>query len=194
MIKVGITGGIGSGKSVVATLFRLYGIPVYMADEESKKLLDTSACIKNKLRHLLGDDIYTEQGLDRKRLASLIFNDAALLEEVNGIIHPEVRSHFADWTLRQGGAICSIESAILFESGFDELVDKVLTVYAPLELRLARVQKRDNSPVETIMHRVNSQLSDEIKKERSDFVVYNDDRHALIPQVERLVGLLNNPG
>lgn len=187
MIKIGVTGGIGSGKTVVTTLLEVMGIPVYIADEQSKRLTDTSPIIKEKLIALFGPDIYTPKGLNRGLLASYIFNSAEDLRKVNRIIHPEVNRHFLDWVDQQPGDLCAIESAILFESGFDRIVDFSLMVYAPVELRIERVGKRDGATREEIEKRINSQLSDEIKKERSSFVVFNDNTHPLIPQIQEIL-------
>lgn len=192
MIKIGITGGIGSGKSVVASLLRIQGVPVYVADTESKILIDTSPSIKEKLTALLGNDLYTEKGVDRKLLASHIFNNPNYLRQVNAIIHPEVDRHFAEWTQKQTADICAIESAILFESGFDKVVDKSLMVYAPLELRIRRAMTRDRASREDIVRRIGNQLPDETKKDRSDFVIFNDDKQALLPQTEKLLQSLQN--
>lgn len=183
MIKIGITGGIGSGKSVVSELFTTLGIPVYIADTESKRLVNTSATIRKKLTGLFGNDLYTKTGIDRKKLASLIFNNPDLLKTVNGIIHPEVYLHFKDWTQKQRGKLCGIESAILFESGFARNVDTTVCVYAPESLRISRVKSRDDIPEELVRQRMKNQLPDEIKKEKSDYVIYNDETKALIPQV-----------
>lgn len=191
MIKLGITGGIGSGKSVVGELLSLYGVPVFIADTEAKILTNTSTEIRTELIKLFGDDLYTETGLDKKKLASYIFNNQKLLQTVNRIIHPEVGRSFRAWVDRQKGGICAIESAILFESGFDALVDKTLSVYAPEEIRIRRVAGRDRISEETIRQRMKNQISEEIKKERSDFVIYNDDHTALIPQVHTVLSSLN---
>ena len=192
MIKLGITGGIGSGKSVVATIFQLYGIPVYIADEESKKLTDTSPLIREKLQKLCGSKIYKDSKLDKKQLASIIFNNADMLLEVNGIIHPEVNKSFLNWVCRQTNTICAIESAILFESGFDKIVDRTLTVYAPIDIRLERIQKRDNVPLEAIKKRIDSQLSDEIKRDRADYIIINDNKTPLIKQVSDIITSLSS--
>lgn len=192
MIKLGITGGIGSGKSVVASLLSLRGVPVYVADTESKLLTDTSPLIREKLTALLGNDLYTNTGLNRKLLASKIFNNPDCLRQVNSIIHPEVNRHFAEWTHKQVAVICAIESAILFESGFDKVVDKSLMVFAPLELRIERAIARDQVSREEVVRRIGNQLPDEIKKDRSNFVIYNDDRQALLPQVDKLLTYLQN--
>ncbi|MDR0429846.1 MAG: dephospho-CoA kinase [Tannerellaceae bacterium] len=184
MIKIGLTGGIGSGKSVVAVLFGIMGIPVYMADEESKQLTQASAVIREGLIDLFGERIYPGGVLDKNYLASLIFTDAEYLRRVNAIIHPEVNRHFLAWAMSRETALCAIETAILFESGFDKSVDVSVMVYAPLGVRIQRVTARDNTSYEEVARRVKSQLPDETKKERSDYVIYNDGKQALIPQVE----------
>lgn len=190
MIKIGITGGIGSGKSIVATLLGLSGVPVYIADEESKRLTDNSPVIKEQLISLFGGDLYAGGKLDKRLLASHIFNNPGALKQVNAIIHPEVNRHFHEWVARQDTPLCAIESAILFESGFDKVVDIRLMVYAPLELRIERASRRDTVAREEIERRIQNQLPDEEKKDRSDFVVYNDGKQALIPQVGRIIGEL----
>lgn len=193
MIKIGITGGIGSGKSVVASLLALYGVPVYIADEESKWLTNTSPVIREGLIALLGREIYTDQGLDKKSLASRIFSDPELLKRVNSIIHPEVDRHFSAWVERQTTPLCAIESAILYESGFYKAVDASLMVYAPKELRIERALSRDTVSRKEIERRINNQMPDEEKKERSDYVIYNDGKRALIPQVGGLIRHLLSP-
>lgn len=190
MTKIGITGGIGSGKSVVASLLEIYGIPVYIADEESKLLTATSPVIREKLIALFGTDLYTSDGLNKKRLASFIFGNPDSLKQVNAIIHPEVNRHFLAWTKRQTSQFCALESAILFESGFNNTVDISLMVYAPQEIRLQRALKRDDVAREEIERRIQSQLADEIKKERSDYIIYNDDTQALIPQIAKFIAYI----
>lgn len=193
MIKIGITGGIGSGKSVVATLLRLYGIPVYIADEESKRLTNSSPVIRRALVDLVGEAVYDADGkLDKPRLANFIFGQPDHLARVNAIIHPEVNRDFLDWSERQEKAFCAIESAILFESGFDRIVDVKLMVLAPLEIRLERAIARDHALREALERRIKSQMADEEKALRSDYVIHNDDRQALIPQVENFIGWLKN--
>jgi dephospho-CoA kinase len=193
MIKVGLTGGIGSGKSVVASLFTVFGVPVYIADTESKQLTNTSPLIREQLTALFGEGIYGDEGIDRKRLASLIFGDATLLQKVNAIIHPEVYAHFSAWANRQSSDICVIETAILFESGFDRKVDASVLVYAPLAVRMERVLMREAAITrEEITGRMNHQLSDEKKREMSTYVLYNHDSQALIPQAERLIARLRS--
>lgn len=187
MIKIGITGGIGSGKSVVASLLELSGIPVYIADTESKKLTTTSPVIREKLTALFGTDLYTTAGLNKQLLASHIFGNPDCLKQVNAIIHPEVNSHFAAWAERQHTEICAIESAILFESGFNQTVDSTLMVYAPLEIRICRALQRDTASRKEIERRIQNQLPDEEKKKRCDYVIINDNKQALLPQTNDFI-------
>ena len=186
MITIGITGGMGSGKSIVAALLKVYGIPVYDADSESKRLLLTSPTIRRGLTDLLGADIYSPDGttLRRARMASLIFADPNLLTRVNAIIHPEVGRDFDAWRARLTTSICAMESAILFESGFDRRADLRLMVYAPEAIRLQRVMARDNATEATARQRMQRQWPDERKIALSDAVITNDGQAALIPQVE----------
>ena len=183
MIKIGITGGIGSGKSVVAALLELSGIPVYIADTESKLLTATSPVIREKLVALFGEELYTADSLNKRQLASHIFGNPERLGQVNAIIHPEVNRHFLAWVERLNTPVCAIESAILFESGFNRIVDTTLMVYAPMEIRIGRILERDSVSREEIIRRIESQLPDEVKKEKSDYVIFNDGEQALLPQI-----------
>ena len=185
MITIGLTGGIGSGKSAVGSLLELYDMSVYIADEESKQLLASSPLIREQLTAILGSSIYDADGLNRRLMASLIFNDAKLLEQVNAVIHPQVALHFKQWLSRQTATFAVLESAILFESGFNHLVDIRILVYAPCELRIKRVMARDGITANEVIQRMQYQIPDEKKKILSDYVIYNDDTHALIPQIER---------
>ena len=187
MIKIGITGGIGSGKSVVAQLLSVHGIPVYIADDESKKLTNTSPVIRERLIHLFGPDIYTPEGLNKPALAKAIFGNKDLLLQVNQIIHPEVNKHFQTWSEHQPQHGCAIESAILFESGFNKIVDVSLMVYAPLEIRIQRALQRDHSTEEALRKRIESQVSDEDKKLWADYIITNDGKQPLLPQVEKFL-------
>lgn len=187
MTRIGITGGLGSGKSVVAKLLQIYGVPVYIADDRSKQLTNSSPAIREGLIGLFGETLYPEGQLDKKRLAGFIFNDPKALQAVNAIIHPVVNQDFHAWTEAQQTPFCAIESAILFESGFDKSVDLSLMVYAPLELRIQRGLARDAVSREALLARIEKQMPDEEKKRRADYTIYNDNRQALIPQVERFL-------
>lgn len=187
MIRIGLTGGIGSGKSIVASLLQTYGIPVYIADLESKKLLQTSTVIREQLIILLGETIYDGNILNRKRMASLIFNDAQLLKKINNIIHPEVAFHFNTWVKQQNTEFTVLESAILFESGFNHYVDVSLMVCTPIELRIKRTVMRDKMTEAEVLQRIKNQLPDDKKKEFADYVINNDEIQALIPQIEKIL-------
>ena len=194
MIKIGITGGIGSGKSVVASLFQLLGVPVYIADEESKRLTNQSMTIRRQLIAHYGEAIYTAEGLNKPLLAAKIFQDPAQRRIVNGIIHPEVKHHFEAWAAQQETPLCAIESAILFESGFDQVVDTHLMVYAPKASRIERATARDAASREAIQQRIESQMADEEKRELADHLIYNDNQQPLIPQVTALIARLTAKG
>ena len=191
MNKIGITGGIGSGKSVVSDLIVMAGIPVYAADDESKRLINTSSDIRQKLTNLIDEALYVDGKLDRRRLASIIFNDEAMLKQVNGIVHPAVMLDFKTWAEKQATGYCAIETAILYESGFDREMDVVVMVYAPIELRLTRAMQRDGASEAEVLRRMNRQLPDELIKEKADVVIINDDIQPLIPQIEHFVQMLS---
>jgi len=184
MLKLGITGGIGSGKTTVCKLFELLGIPVYYSDEESKKLLAENGAVKEQVVALFGNSILDEEkNIDRKKLASLVFNNKEQLEKLNAILHPAVGIHFEQWLKKQNAPYILKEAAILFESGANKQVDKVITVVAPLDLKIQRTMKRDGATKEAILSRMQLQLNDEEKVKRSDFVIQNDEQNLLIPQV-----------
>ena len=185
--KIGITGGIGSGKSVVSDLLRLQGVPVYNADTASKSLLVTDEKLISSLEVLLGEDIYQGGVLDKKRMASLIFSDKELLEKVNALIHPAVIADFERWANRQKASLLACESALIFESKMNTLFDAVVMVYAPESVRLRRAMLRDTATEEQVKARIQNQLSDEVKKSISDYVIVNDDKQALLPQLKELL-------
>ncbi|MFV0536959.1 MAG: dephospho-CoA kinase [Dysgonomonas sp.] len=193
MIKLGITGGIGSGKSTVSEIFSLCGVPVYIADVESKRLVSTSPLIKEKLIVLFGEDLYKNNVLDKALLASHIFNNKDKLEKVNAIIHPEVKKDYERWLDKnKHHKIVAQEAAILFESGFNKLMDKVVMVYTPLELRIQRTMVRDNVSYEKVLERIQNQMPDEEKVKLSDFVIVNDGAGSLIEQVQNVIQQLEN--
>lgn len=194
MIKIGITGNIGSGKSVVCEVLKLHGIPVYDADKGAKKLNDSSPVIRENLIHYFGKEIYTEENkLDKKKFAQIIFNNPEKLSLANSIIHPEVAKDFTSWaSSKKKYSLVALETAILFESNFQQYVDKTITVYAPRELRIARASQRDQIPIEKIKEREKNQIPNEIKIKMSDFVIYNDDKHSLIAQISDLLNILGH--
>lgn len=184
MIRAGITGGIGSGKSTVAKIFALLGVPVYAADFTAKLILDEKEVIK-KIAAFAGGEVVDGSGkIDRKKLAALVFNDSEKLALLNGIVHPAVGRHFDDWCARQKNVPYILkEAAILFESGAYRQVDPVITVTAPLALKISRTMQRDHLSQEEVEARMNNQISDAEKIKRSQYVVRNDEQSLLIPQV-----------
>jgi dephospho-CoA kinase len=188
---IGLTGGIGSGKSTVSRLLEIMEIPVYAADTESKKLVDISPRIREQLSAKFGLQLYRDGGLDKAMLASLIFGNKENLQFANSVIHPAVFEDFRNWAEKQNNvSFVVIESAILFDSGFNKSVDITVNVSTPLEVRIRRVEQRDHVSRESIQARINSQISEEERNRLSDFTIFNDDTHALLPQVENLVNFL----
>lgn len=189
IIKLGVTGGIGSGKSLVCQLLEVMGIPVYISDEETKQLMVTDPFIRKELIALLGEEVYTEGALNKTLLASYLFSSPEHARQINGIVHPRVKDDFRRWAQEQAphAAVVGIESAILIEAGFAGEVDVVVMVYAPEDVRIERAVKRDGSSRELIEKRIRSQMSDEEKRKQADFVVVNDGDTPLIPQVLALI-------
>lgn len=194
IVKLGITGGIGSGKSVVSRLIRLMGIPVYDCDSESKRLVVENQSIRTQLTHLVGAKLYTAAGMNKPLLASYIFGDEEHLKAVNSIIHPVVIEDFKRWAIlkQQDTRIVAMESAILIDVGLQQQVDVVVNVTAPLELRIKRSVVRDSTSEELVRKRIESQLSDEQRCIHSQYIIQNDDVHPLIPQVVSLLQSINN--
>lgn len=191
-IKIGITGGIGSGKSIVSRLLGLMGVPVYISDVESKRVTNMDVVIRQQLCILLGDEVYQGAELNKPLLASYLFGHPDHAREINGIIHPRVKDDFRQWAAAHiSDAIIGLESAILIESGFAGEVDVIVMVYAPLEIRLQRAMQRDNSSSELVMKRIQSQMSDEEKQKQAGFVIVNDGETPLIPQVLELISFLS---
>lgn len=190
-IKIGITGGIGSGKSVVAKLLAWMGIPVYQTDAEAKRLMLSDADIRRELTAQVGSNAYNEKGLNKALLASYVFGNPEHTRQVNAIVHPKVRHDFRKWAGDSGRMMVALESAILLEAGFRNEVDKVVMVYAPQEVRIERAIRRDSATREQIEKRIRSQMSDENKREAADFVIVNDGETPLIPQVLSLISSLS---
>jgi dephospho-CoA kinase (EC 2.7.1.24) len=188
MIKIAVTGGIGSGKSYISHLLENMHIPVYNADNEAKRLTVSDAGIRGELIALLGEDVYKDGLLNKPLLASYLFSDPAHVLQINSIIHPRVRKDFTVWVERQEKCeIVGMESAILYEAGFQDTVDAVIMVYAPVELRIQRAMYRDGASEEQVRARIAAQMDDEEKRRRADFTVVNDGVQLLIPQLNRIV-------
>ena len=186
MIKIGLTGNIGSGKSTVARIFNVLGIPVYNSDEKAKEFLHTEE-VKENLVMKFGPSILNGLEIDRRELANIVFNDKEALDFLNSMIHPLVRKDFEDWCISNNKVPYVIqEAAILFESGFDKLFDKTIVVSCPEEITVDRVMKRDKVSELAVKERMKNQWSQEKKKELSDFIVYNDNEQLLVPQVLKI--------
>jgi dephospho-CoA kinase len=185
-MKLGVTGGIGSGKTTVCKVFNVLGIPSFLTDVEARILLDTNTDLKKKLNSIIGTDMYQTGILDRKKLANIIFNSKGLLESVNQIVHPLVFDNFRNWVALQESEYVIMESAILFESGAHELVDKTVSVVTPVEERIKRISQRNNLTKEQIRERIKNQITDEIRISMSDFVIYNNDKDMIIPAIIKI--------
>ena len=187
MIKLGITGGIGSGKSVVARLLQVMDVPVYLTDDAAKQLMTESSDIRRELSALAGAEVYRPDGsLNRALLAAYMFGHPDRVARVNAIVHPRVKADFLCWCgeqERRGFPLVGMECAILYESGFDSLVDRVLTVSAPVDIRLQRVMRRDAAREEQVRKRIAHQLDDSLLVSRADFVVTNDGFTPLLPRL-----------
>lgn len=182
-----ITGGIGTGKSIVSRLLRTMGYAVYDCDREAKRLMNEDPSVKASLIAAFGAHIYNKEGqLDRKALAAVIFNNSESLQRANAIIHPATFDDLERWKQRQQGR-CFFESAILWESGFDRQADEIWSITAPLELRISRVQIRDHSTREQILARIRSQMPQDEKDRRAHHVIHNDAGHSVIAQVNALL-------
>ncbi|MCP9199751.1 dephospho-CoA kinase [Gramella sp. GC03-9] len=183
---VGLTGGIGSGKTTVAGFFRELEIPVYIADDAGKRLMETSEDIREKIVSLFGEAAYNGKQPDRKFIASKVFNDQEQLKKLNEIIHPAVESDFRDWVSKQEAEYVIYEAAILFETGSYKKCDFSILVTAPQKLRIERLQKRDQSTKSEIKQRMDNQWSDEKKAELADFLIKNEDLKDTRLQVEHI--------
>ncbi|MEZ5103926.1 MAG: dephospho-CoA kinase [Draconibacterium sp.] len=194
-VTVGITGGIGSGKSTVCQVFRLLGVPVFEADIVAKTLLNTNDKIKSSLIRLYGKEIYTpESGIDRKKLAEIIFNDDIQLTKVNELIHPEVRNEYRNWLEKQVSAYVIHEAAILFESGFYKMMDFTILVTAPENIRIERVVKRDKTDSEKVKERIQKQWSDSEKRKLASLEIINDNHQLIVPQIVKIDKTLRENG
>lgn len=191
MLSVGLTGGIGSGKSLVADIFFRLGVPVYISDLKAKELMNSNSELISALKQEFGSDIYNGTELNRKALADIIFNSEQKLKRVNEIVHPYVREDFLKWTNEHSDSNYIInESAIVFSSGLYKALDKVICVSSPLELRVKRVIKRDNSNRESVEKIAARQLSDAERIEKSDYILYNNEEELLVPQIIKLHQIL----
>jgi dephospho-CoA kinase len=182
--KIGITGGIGSGKTIVCKVFEMLNIPHFNADQEAKKMMEQDESIINAITNTFGKDIYSEGQLLRATLADRIFNNPDALTKINNIVHPKVKTLFLQWCEQQTDApYVIIEAAILFESRFNELLDEVIVVYCPESLRIKRLVERDGTNIDTIKKRMQHQIPEDEKINKSDRVIYNNEHDLVLPQV-----------
>ncbi|MFH4968807.1 dephospho-CoA kinase [Gaetbulibacter sp. M240] len=173
MIIVGLTGGIGSGKTTVAKMFKKLGIPIYIADKEAKKLMRNSKIIQRKLKALFGTEAYINNELNKPFIAERIFSDKSLLEKMNAIVHPKVTRHFEKWVNKQNAPYVIKEVAILFETGGYKQCDFVITVTAPKSVKTDRLMQRDNTTEEKIEAIMNNQWTDDKRLNLTDFTIKN---------------------
>ena len=191
MRTIGITGGIGSGKSTVCRVFGVLGIPVFEADREGKVLLNTDPELRKAVIDRFGKEIYQNGALDRNALASIVFSDTEALKALNAMVHPAVRKAFANWATKQQAPYVIMEAALLAETGGHENVDEVILVSAPEDLRIKRTMARDGVGEEAVLARIQNQATEDQRKAIADHVIQNDDTQLVIPQVlalhERLI-------
>lgn len=183
MLRIGLTGGIGSGKSTVARIFKLMGIPVFDADSAAKTIMNEDEALKKEMVQHFGKKTYINGMLDRNYLASMVFENERNLATLNALVHPAVFRAAEAWMQQQNTAYVIKEAALIFESGSQEELDIVIGVYAPKHLRIQRTMQRDHSSRESVIQRMNNQINEEMKMKLCDFVICNDEQTLLIPQV-----------
>lgn len=183
MLRVGITGGMGSGKSTVARMFQVLGIPVYFADTEAKNLMNRDPALKNAIISIFGENAYLSNQLNRSFISAGAFSNPQKLAALNAVVHPAVIAHGENWMLSQSAPYALKEAALLFESGSNKKLDLIIGVWCPMELRIIRVMNRDGSSREDVLARMQKQMDEEEKMKRCDFVITNDEKMAVIPQV-----------
>lgn len=187
MIRVGLTGGIGSGKSLICTIFEKLGVPVYYADAEARRLMSKDPVLKNGIMDLFGEEVYRGGDLDRNYLAGLVFGDAENLAALNALVHPAVREDFKSWAEEQKEYPYVVEeAAVLFESGAHRELDSTVLVTAPAEVRISRVMERDGIDRESVLKRMRHQWREEEQLKLADHVIINDGQQMLLPQVIEL--------
>lgn len=192
MLKIGITGGIGSGKTTIAKIFEILDIPVYYADQEAKSLMVENPSVRQKLLSLFGKQVFSGEALNRDFISDQVFKDSDKLRQLNEIVHPAVGEHFLQWAANQKSPYVLKEAALLFESGANEQLDFVIGISCPLEQRIERVMKRNDLQKSEVMARIEHQMDDAEKMKRCDFIIFNADETPVIPQVLHLHDLLKS--
>ena len=189
---IGLTGGIGSGKTTIANYLKSLGIPVYIADDEAKKVMQLPEIV-TQIKLEFGENVFVNDLINTSKLAKLVFNNPEKLKQLNKIVHPAVKKHFDNWVLQHKDFPFVIkEAAILFESGSYQYCDKIITVIAPIATRIKRVINRDKTSRENVLDRINSQWTDEQKTSKSDFVITNISFDDAKNQVDKIINLLSN--
>lgn len=186
LMKLGITGGIGSGKTSVCRVFSILGIPVFSADPEAQEIMNTDESVIRGINDIAQRNLYPAGRLDRMQLAELIFKDPEVLKKVNALVHPVVFEHFNRWAREQNSPYVIMEAAILFESGANDLVDRVATVYAPVEERIDRVTRRNKLTREQVLDRIRNQMDDKTRIKMSDYVINNSENEMIIPVILKI--------
>lgn len=187
MLRVGITGGIGSGKSLVSKILKSMNFPIFNSDSEAKRIITENKELREELITLFGKEVYSNKELNKPFLANIIFNDDIALKKVNALIHPKVRHSFEEFAAIQKSRIVFNEAAILFESGGYELMDHVILITAPEELRITRVMNRDNVSKMEVEARMSKQWSDDQKRKLTNLEIVNDEKRPLVNQIEDIL-------
>jgi dephospho-CoA kinase len=193
VLRVGLTGGIGSGKSTVAQIFEVLGISVYYADIAAKKLMNEDAELRSAITTIFGKQAYVNNILDRKYISSIVFSDPAKLQQLNALVHPVTKKDGEAWMQQQTSPYAMHEAALIFEAKVSDRLDLVIGVSSPIELRIKRAMERDKVSRDEVLKRMDQQLDEDLKMSKCDFVLINDEQQLLIPQVlelhEKLIGL-----
>jgi dephospho-CoA kinase len=184
--RLGVTGGIGSGKTTVCRIFKVLGVPVFVADAAARQLMNDDHAIRAEINAIAGKDMYSEGELNRRELAHLIFNEPEMLNRVNAAVHPAVLRAFDRWAEKIDAPSVIIEAAILFEAKADILVDRIVTISAPVEERISRVMGRSELSREEVIERINNQLEDDEREEQSYYVINNADNEMIIPEILKI--------
>lgn len=185
MLKIGLTGGLGSGKTTVSKIFASLGVPIFYADDIAKSIMNENQALRKEIINLFGKEAYTEK-LNRKHIADIVFKNAFKLEQLNALVHPLTIAAADKWMHGQTTAYIIKEAALMFEAGAAANLDYIIGVYAPQNLRITRVMKRDNSTKEQALERINNQIDETIKMKLCDFVIVNDEQQAVLPQITGL--------
>jgi len=195
MLKIGLTGGMGSGKTIVSKIFSVLGVPVFYADDAAKTVMNEDAELKQKIMSLFGDEAYMEDQLNRKYISSIVFSDPFKLEQLNALVHPVTIAAADKWMQQQTTPYVIKEAALMFEAGAAAHLNYVIGVFAPQSMRIQRAMKRDGITREEALARINNQVDDNIKMKLCDFVIVNDEQRSVLSQVlalhEKFLAMVN---